>query len=128
MAGKRTRKPRAPAALARDLERFAASGYREERFTEALYRALRQHFGFIAHTDRAGFHAARFANLPDRVETLRQILESTPWPERPDELALRAVVVERKFLAAAEQELSAEIEAAERAELARLLAKYPEAS
>lgn len=126
---KRAKQPAPDAsAAARAFERFALSGYRQTRFTDALYRALHLSFGFIAHFDRGGFYRVRFEDLAGRVETLRQMTDEQPWHNRPEEVALRAVVTRLKLVDAAEKELAAETEAAERAELARLKAKYPEAT
>ena len=90
---KKTKKPITPAALAKLFKRFALSGYASAKFTDALYHAMSNAFGFIAHYDRAGFYAARFADLDVRVETLTVMSKTTEWfSDRPVEVALREVV------------------------------------
>lgn len=113
-----------PAAVARAFERFALSGYAWEKFPDKLYRALSQSFGFIAHYDRGGFYAARFTDLDGRVETLQTVVAPTPWASTPTEEALRAVALRLGLLEAAVLERDRAVEAAERAELARLKEKY----
>ena len=119
------KKPLTPAAVARLFEKFAQSGYSYAKFTEPLYHALMHSFGFIAHFNRAGFYAARFATFDARVETLTTITKTGEWfSERPLEIALRAVVLDRGLLAAAVSNRDILVEMVERAELARLKAKY----
>ena len=113
-----------PAAVARLFEKFAKSGYSSAKFTEPLYHALMRSFGFIAHFNRAGFYAARFAKLDDRIITLIIMMAKISWKPRPVETALRKIVKERGLLDAAVAERDAYVERAERAELARLKAKY----
>jgi hypothetical protein len=122
-AGKIVKQP-APEAIARAFERFATGGYPPAKLTESLYRALSHSFLFIAHFDRGGFYEARFADLGGRVETLETIVAPTPWTPTPAEIAIRAVVVERGLLEAAVLARDVAVEATERAELARLKAKY----
>jgi len=113
------------AKVVKGFERFVLSGYEQSKFTDAIYRALSVHcFGFIAHYDRNGFYAARFGGWPQRVETLTAMASETPWPTRPLEAALRDVVTRRDLLSAAHAAALVEVEAMERAELARLREKY----
>ena len=106
-------------------ERFVASGYSHKLFTEALYDVFRNSFGFIAHFDRDGFYSFRFSTAGARVATLTAMLMPSSWVSRQLwEPALRAVVEKRGLLDAAIRERDAEIEKNERAELARLKAKY----
>lgn len=116
-----------PATVARAFERFAASGYAWGKFPDGLYRPLTFAFGFIAHYDRGGFHAARFRELDDLVETLQTMVAPTPWASTQVEIALRDTVVRCDLLAMAVIERDSELERAERATLARLQAKYAEA-
>jgi hypothetical protein len=117
--------PLTPEQAAKAFEAFAAAGYPQAKFTDALYRVLCRAFGFIAHYDRGGFYAKRFADLPGRIETLETMAEPEGWcRDRPMEVALRDVVVTRDLLKAARQALATQTEATERAELARLKAKY----
>jgi len=113
--------------IAEAFGRFAASGYKRTLFTKELYHELSQCFGFIAHFDRDGFYAARFGDPAARVETLRIMGVDEPhWPLKTLEQRLRTVVVARGLVDAAAKELAAETERTERAELARLKAKYEE--
>lgn len=125
---KKTKKTKSddPSAIARLFERFALTDYASVKFTDALYRPLCHAFDFIAHFDRAGFYAARFSGLSDRVETLRTMTAPTPWPwaATPLEEALRLVVVECDLLDTAIVARDKEVERVERAELARLKTKY----
>lgn len=60
-------------------ERFLKSDLKPTVFTDAVYKQLSLHWGFIAHYDRAGFHYARFA-MPDGLRaTLRQMMEPSKW-------------------------------------------------
>jgi hypothetical protein len=111
-----------PAVVARLFERFAKSGYSSTKFTESLYGELMYLFGFIAHYDRAGFYATRFATVDARIDTLTIMLE--PEWQNPIEITLKAVVEELGLLAAAVAERDSKVERAERAELVRLKAKY----
>ena len=115
-----------PEETAKAFAAFAAAGYPDKKFTEALYKALMHCFGFIAHFDRPRFFAERFATPAGRVETLRAMVAPTPWERRPIEVALHQVVVDRGLLDAAVLERDQRVEAAERAELARLKGKYEE--
>ena len=109
-----------PAVL---FEQFVASGYARSKFTKELYRALNlSSFGFIAHFNLDGFYAARFAGCVERVETFAQILERPATG--PFERAVQDRVRSDRLLDRASQEAAEELEASERAELARLVAKY----
>jgi hypothetical protein len=115
-----------PEQAAKAFAAFAAAGYPAAKFTEPLYRVLMHAFGFIAHYDRNRFFAVRFADLGGRVETLQTMVAPTPWGRRPMEVALHEAVLGRGLLDAAVLERDAQVEAAERAELARLKDKYEE--
>lgn len=110
--------------IARAFERFVDSGYEQKRFTKDLYEALRMSFGFIAHYDRGGFYQKRFSAPEDRVVTFAEIRRPTAWPARPIEVALRKIVVRRELHEQALKDVDAAVEKRERAELARLKAKY----
>ena len=114
-----------PAGVAKLFERFALSEYTSAKFTEPLYHAMSNAFGFIAHFNRAGFYAARFADLDVRVDTLTVMSQKDEWfSNGPEEVAIRAVVEKHNLLAASVRDRDALIERAERAELARLTSKY----
>ena len=105
--------------------RFAASGYKPLLFTKSLYKELSLTFGFIAHYDLGGFYKARFGDAAARVETLRAMgVDEIGHPLNFLEQRLRTMVVARGLIEAAEKVLAAETEQRERAELARLKAKY----
>ena len=103
-------------------KRFAASGYARERFTPALYRALTFSFGFVAHYDLGGFYGSRFETADRRVTTLEQVLNYNATS--PFEMSLRQYVLEKGLLDAERRLAAEQLEARERAELARLKAKY----
>lgn len=106
-------------------KRFVSSGYAQAQFTKPLYHDLSQSFGFIAHFDRRGFYVARFEGWPERVETLAQVTEWTVT-RTPFEQGVKAYAEQAGLLDAARLAAARELEAAERAELARLRAKYGE--
>lgn len=105
-------------------ERFVDSGYDESKLTDTLYRALSLSFGFIAHHDKRGFFTNRFATPAARVETFAAMRHDTAWPPTALEYVLRAVVTDRALLDVAVSDNAVETERVERAELARLKAKY----
>lgn len=115
-----------PATVAKHFERFVAADYAYAAFADGLYRALSLSFGFIAHFDRAGFYAARFADPVARIDTFLTMTEPTPWAATPLESALHQVVVARGLLDQATRQAAADRERTERAELDRLKAKYEE--
>ena len=103
--------------------KFVEGGYDRKRFTKDLYRALYlSSFGFIAHYDLGGFYAARFGGWAERVETLTQVLERTALG--PFEEAAQGLVRREGLLDEARRASASELEAVERAELARLKAKW----
>jgi hypothetical protein len=104
-------------------KKFVESGYERKKFTQDLYRALHFSFGFIAHYDIDGFYAERFAGWERRANTFAQILERRGAPT-PFEEAVRAFVVGENLFALAKSAAALELERVERAELARLKAKY----
>jgi hypothetical protein len=112
-------------AVVRAFARFARSGYKKALFTKALYLGLSRCFGFIAHYDQHGFYAARFGDPAARVETLTIMgYETFPWSLNALEQQLRDLVLTKKLVVAAAEQLAVETERRERAELARLKAKY----
>jgi len=106
--------------------RFAASGYKKSLLTKPLYLALSRCFGFIAHYDRDGFYEARFGGPAARVATFAVIMGEQQAALTMTELErrLRTMVRARGLVDAAEKDLAVETETRERAELARLKAKY----
>lgn len=104
--------------------RFAAAGYPRSLFTKELYQTLRHTFGFIAHYDLNGFYKERFEGPLERVDTFAIMVEEEERTEL--EQRLRTVVVAMKLQEHAVAELAVDEEQRERAELARLKAKYKE--
>ena len=121
----RVKLPPTPDQVAATFETFAVGGYPWAKFTDGLYRALHCAFGFIAHFDRGGFYQVRFVDLDGRVETLEVMAHPEAWcRDRPMERALREIVERRDLHMEAVRARDAAVIAAERAELARLKAKY----
>jgi hypothetical protein len=103
-------------------ERFVASGFDRKKFTHAIYKKLTFAFGFIAHYDIDGFYVERFATPDQRVATFACVTNRTA--HTPFEVSLQDYVRRERLLESAQQMAAAELEASERAELARLKAKY----
>lgn len=111
--------------VVRTFARFAKSGYKPSLFTRDLYLALSRSFGFIAHYDRDGFYAARFGDSAARLDTLTIMgYETFQWALSALEQQFRKLVLDEGMDVAAAEQLAAETEKQERAELARLKAKY----
>lgn len=104
------------------LVRFIEAGFPEAKFTKTMYRKLSNCFGHIAHFDRDGFYGAQFGSLRSRAAFLRQCVE-WQWPSDV-ERAVAQWVRETGQVEKAEAAVGVAVEAAERAELARLTAKY----
>jgi hypothetical protein len=116
------------AKVVRAFKRFVASGYDCALFKKPLYHALARSFGFIAHFDLYGFYAVKFGDLAARRDTLRVMATDDGRSLTSIEQGLRAFVIERGLLEAVEKAFEAETESRERAELARLKAKYESVS
>lgn len=113
------------ALIVKAFGRFAAAGYPRSLFTKDLYWALSRTFGFIAHYDLNGFYEARFEGPLRRVDTFAIMLDGEePLTDLEKRLRLVAVTMQLKEHAVAE--LAVDVEQRERAELARLKAKYKE--
>jgi len=106
--------------------RFAASGYKRTLFTKELYRDLSRTFEFIAHFDIDGFYNVRFSGPAERVDTFAIMVDEEQQRRTLTDLEqqLRSVVVTMGLYGAAANQLADETERTERAELARLKAKY----
>ena len=117
------------AAFAKQFVRFVESDFAERHFTEKLYRRLSNTFGHIAHYDRGGFWAEFFTATADKIRFLEQALR---WPCYGDpaftysdvERALQNWLRGSGVLETLDRKLVEDVEAAERAELARLQKKY----
>lgn len=108
---------------------FVESGFAESKFPKWFYAKLSTTFGHIAHYDRGGFFAKFFTTTAGRVRFLSISLEH-PCHGDPKftysdvERAIAEAVRVGKHMEKHEMRLAQETEAAERADLARLLAKH----
>ena len=123
------------AEFANALARFIAEGFPQHLFTKKFYRRLSQTFGFIAHYDEHGFWAEYFRTKGDQARFLDDLLSRNglgfggdPAYTFSDVEQLVATWVEAGgYYEAAVAAANVAAEASERAELARLRDKYPEA-
>jgi hypothetical protein len=59
-------------SVLRQWTRFVKNGFKENDFTDALYKHLSLHCSFIAHYNRAGFYATYFERPQTTVKFLSQ--------------------------------------------------------
>jgi hypothetical protein len=112
-----------------NLVRFIAGDFPESQFTDKFYRSLSNSFGHIAHYSKSGFFGHFFSSTAGKIEFIE---DTIAWRlgGRPEftfsdvEQAVRARVREAEILFALKSRHTAEVSAAERAELERLTAKY----
>jgi len=109
--------------------RFAEKGFPESLFPKWFYQRLSNTFGHIAHYNRAGFYGTFFTTPKGRVDFLRICLDypcygDPAYTYSDVERAIQDALREGKFLERYERELAGAVETRERAELARLKAKY----
>lgn len=110
--------------------RFVSSGFPRHGFTQRFYGQLMHTFGMIAHYDLAGFWAEYFTSTRNTVEFLAETV-SHPCHGQPDHTwcDVERFIIRRlrdaDLLGTYRARLRGEDEARDRAELARLLAKYP---
>jgi len=110
--------------------RFVEGGFEDKAFSKVFYLKLSHCFGHIAHTHREGFYAAWFTTTKDRLCFLENCVQWRPCGQ-PEftfcdvESRLAAWVASERWCEKLSEQLAAETEKAERAELARLQAKYP---
>lgn len=115
------------AKFANHFVRFAESGFKRTLFYQWFYHRLSNTFGHIANFNSDGFYAAFFKSTQNTVQFLRWC-EAHPcygdvaYTYSDVEKALLPYV--REKLASYNVLLLEEIEASERADLARLQAKY----
>lgn len=117
------------ARFARRFIRLVESDFAERDFPQALYRRLALTFGHIAHYNRNGFYGEFFTATEGKVRFLRMTLAHPCWGDpaftySDVERALQSWLHQNAVLGEYERRLAAEQEAAERADLARLQAKY----
>ena len=119
----------AKADFGNQLLTFVAEGFPQKRFTQRFYRVLMQHFGMIAHYDQHGFWREFFTTTADQVRFLEAVISHPCWGDPAFTFSdLERVVVARLRTAGLVARLRAvldrETEAAERALLNRLQARY----
>jgi hypothetical protein len=117
------------AKFARQFVKFVESDFDQRLFSQAFYRRLSITFGHIAHFNRQGFFETFFTTTADKVRFLRMTLAHPCFGDpaftySDVERALQGWLRESAILAKYEQRLADEMEAGERADLARLKAKY----
>jgi len=111
--------------------RFVENGFKWGDFTNDFYHRLMTCFGHIAHFNRAGFHAYWFQSSEAQLRWVEHIIEYVPVGDpaftfSDVETDLRKWLWESGLLERMEADKNVATEAAERAELARLQAKYQE--
>ena len=117
------------ARFANHYVRFVEGGFADTSFPKWFYTRLSMCFGHISHYDRDGFYATWFTTKRDQLTFLRQALyhpgyEDPAYTYSDVEDALRNWIMESGIPQRLEREIAQETEAAERATLARLAAKY----
>lgn len=119
----------AKADFGNQLLAFIAEDFPRKRFTLKFYCVLCQHFGMITHYDQHGFWAEFFTSTADKLRFLEEISSYPCWGdpaftfsdlERAVVARIRAAGLVARLRAA----LAQETEAAERALLNRLQARY----
>ena len=109
--------------------RFVSSDFPRHQFTQRFYSQLMQHFGMIAHYDLVGFWTEFFTSTANKVEFLDQTIRHHCHGQ-PDHTwsDVERLIIRRlraaDLLALYQSRFRAECHVGERAELARLLAKY----
>lgn len=114
------------------LIRFIEKDFPREGFTNRLYEGLHVYlFGHIAHFNKHGFYAEWFSSTRNKVAWFENALQYCPlgdpaytWSDV--ERVLRRYFKQQRYLETYQARLAKEIEAAERAMLARLKEKYGE--
>lgn len=117
------------ANFARQFVKFVESDFDPGRFSQAFYRRLALTFGHIAHFNRQGFYDTFFTTTEGKARFLRMTLNHPCYGDpaftySDVERALQSWLREHGTLAKYEECLADEMEAGERAELARLKVKY----
>jgi hypothetical protein len=124
-------RPEKKARFARQFIRFVESDFAKDKFSHTFYLRLSLCFGHIAHYNQAGFYEAFFTTTADKVRFLRMTLAHPCYGDpaftySDVERALQSWLQQNGVLASYQQKRADEQEAAERAELARLQAKFAE--
>lgn len=117
------------AAFARQFIKFVQADFAKNKFPKTFYQRLSMTFGHIAHYNQGGFFETFFTTTGGKVRFLRMTLAhpcygDASWTYSDVERALQTWLRENDILSQYEQRLAEEIEAEERAALARLRGKY----
>ena len=117
------------AAFANRFVRFVQSDFALKHFTEKFYLRLANTFGHIAHFNRGGFWDTFFTTTAEKFRFLEMTVQypcygDPAWTYGDVERAVREWLRADGTLARYRQQLAEETEAGERAQLARLQAKY----
>ena len=118
------------AKFANQFTRFLEGGYGWNDFPDWFYKRLSGCFGMIARYDRSGFFDEYFNGHPEDVVRFLSACSDHPCRGEPEytysdvEKALQVWLREGSWLAKAEDHLVRWNEQRERAELARLQARY----
>jgi hypothetical protein len=119
------------AAGMEQLARFVEAGFPRRAFTKALYRNLNLHlFHHIAHFDLNGFYQTWFSTLGRQADWIAHASAARAYGDPAytwcdAEAAFQSWLADGDFQARFDGAADAAREAAERALLAQLLAKYP---
>ena len=108
---------------------FMASGYPQHQFTQRLYNQLMHCWGFCAEYDKGGFWAEHFASTRGRISFTEQVAIHPGWGSPDHTFCDVEREVSRRVRAAnlyvlLINHLCQERDAADRAEYARLQAKF----
>lgn len=117
------------AKFANKFAHFVLSDFKENLFSKSFYKRLSHCFGHIAHFDQRGFYHTWFATPHDKLNFLKAAIH---WPcfGQEDftycdvERALKAWIIKSGMLDHYAKAAEQDTENHERAELARLKAKY----
>ncbi len=119
------------AMFANHFVRFAQAGFPRTLFYKWFYARLSRTFGHIAHYDQGGFYATWFDSTQDKLEFLKRTVEHGDHPYGDPvftysdvERVIARWVIEEGLIKTYADRLAQEVEAEERAMLAKLQNKY----
>jgi hypothetical protein len=110
---------------------FVKSGFKESHFTKEFYKRMSMMRGHIAHYDRGGFYNAQFSNTQRQMAflyhwTTAPVYGDPTWTWSDVEDILKTWLEDNpEYINILRARLQSAREQTERAELARLSAKYP---
>jgi len=109
--------------------RFASADFPKHHFTQRFYDRVMNTFGMIAHYDRMGFWTEYFTSTAGKVEFIEQVIEWPCYGDPNDTFSDAEREIQRRLrqvdLLGLYRKLSrAERDTAERAEFARLKARF----